>query len=180
MAWRAAHGVAAIVFAVLFCWVDPAGAVDLDGGCEGGAVSQDADGEVLDEVSAPGPGGTKGDPFLVDYDGVVAYEGSTPAPFRDHSWDVKAMGITVKSGGSENAQDETTTADEVEVSDYVPFDAPGLYKVSGEITPARGEGCSGSAWVKVAGSPTGSVPWLAGMVSAVGGAALLVWAWPSR
>ena len=176
MVCRAAHlGGAALLLVVL--WAAPAAAVDLDGGCEGAATSIDADGETLDEVTAPGEGGTKSDPFLVDADGTVAYEGSTPVVFHDHSWQVDVMGITVKDGGSANADDEQSTADTTEVGDYLPFDAPGLYKVSGSITAAEGE-CSGSAWIKLAGSPVGTPPWIAGAVSAVGGIALLAWAWP--
>ena len=177
---RAGRFAGAAVFAAVLLWPTPAGAVDLDGGCEGAAVSSDEDGGVLDEVTAPGEGGTKSDPFLVDVDGVVAYEGSTPSVFRDHSWEVKVMGIPVKDGGSENADEETTTDDEVQVDDYLPFDAPGLYRVSGSIDPAEGEGCSGSAWVKVAGSPVGTIPWIAGVVFTAGGVALLAWAWPTR
>ena len=176
---RAGRLVGASLFAAVLFWPAPAGAVDLDGGCQGNAESLDAGGGQLDVAVAPGPGGTSGDPFLVDYDGTVTYTGSSPAVFHDHSWDVKVMGITVKSGGSENADDESTTADEAEVDDYLPFDAPGLYKVSGSISADEGE-CSGSAWVQLAGSPVGSIPWIAGVVMTAGGAALLAWAWPTR
>ena len=176
MVCRAAHlGGAALLFLVL--WAAPAAAVDVEGGCEGSVTSLDADGETLDQVSAPGEGGTKSDPLLVDADGTIAYEGSTPGVFHDHTWKVAAMGITVKDGGSANADDESSTSDTAEVGDYLPFDAPGLYKISGSITATEGE-CSVSAWVKIAGSPVGSPPFIAGAVSAVGGLGLLAWAWP--
>ena len=94
MVCRAAHLGGLVVLGVLF-WAAPVGAIELDGGCQGVAESLDEDLGQLDAVVAPGEGGTKGDPFLVDYDGTVTYEGSSPAVFHDHSWNVDVMGITV-------------------------------------------------------------------------------------
>ena len=150
----------------------PADAAQLNGGCAGSAVSFDSDGVVLDEVIAPGDGGTSKRPFDVDPDGTVEYEGSTPVAFHDHSWHVDVMGITVKDGGSANSDDLQATDGVVEVSDYLPIDAVGLYKVSGGIDAAEGS-CDGSLWVKVAGSPVGTLPWIVGVGATAGGVAAL-------
>ena len=112
-------------------------------------------------MQAPGPGGTRKDPFEVDYDSVVNYAGSGPV-ITDHSWDVKVFGITVKSGGSENGSRLNSTSGEAVVKDYLPFRFTGLYHVSGGIS-GNGGSCSGSAWVKLTGSPVGTIPWLGGI-----------------
>lgn len=150
----------------------PADAAQLTGGCAGSAVSFDSDGVELDEVVAPGDGGTSKRPFDVDPDGTVEYEGSTPVAFHDHSWHVDVMGITVKDGGSENNDDQQASDGVVEVADYLPFDAVGLFKVSGGIDAAEGS-CDGSMWVKVAGSPVGTIPWIVGVAATAAGFAAL-------
>jgi hypothetical protein len=175
---RAAH-VGGLALALWLVSGAPAGAAELDGGCAGAGVSLDGDGNELDTASAPGDGGTSGDPFRVDYDGTVAYEGTTPGAFHNHSWHVEVFGITVKDGGSPNGNDEAATAGDADVSDYLPFDAPGLYYVSGGIDADEGA-CDGNAWVKIVGSPVGTIPWIAGVVSTAAGAAVLAWTWWGR
>lgn len=147
-------------------------AARVSGDCTGSATSFDADGAQLDEVSAPGRGGTSKDPFVVDPDGTVAYEGSTGVALHDHSWSVDVMGIAVKSGGSANEGDLVSTDGTVDVEDYLPVAAVGLFKVSASISASEGI-CSGSLWVKVDGSPVGTVPWLVGVAATAGGGALL-------
>lgn len=166
---RLVGGVAVLV-ALLVVGAPAAESATLDGGCVGSATSFDEDGAELSRVAVPGEGGTKGDPFIVDPDGTVTYEGSTPQAFHDHSWHVDLMGVTVKSGGSANGNDESETSGEVQVDDYLPVSAVGLFKVSGGITADEGA-CDGSLWVKVAGSPVGTLPWIAGVGTAVVGAA---------
>lgn len=166
---RLAAGVG-VALALLVLTAPAAGAASLDGGCKGSATSKDGDGASLDSVSAPGAGGTKGDPFLVDTDGTVDYEGTTPVVFHDHSWHVDLSGIDVKDGGSANGTNQASTSGTVKVDDYLPIDAVGLYRVTGGIEASEGS-CSGSAWIKVAGSPAGSLGWIAGVVLTVLGAA---------
>lgn len=164
---------AGIALALLVFSAPVASAADLDGGCQGSATSKDADGNELDTASAPGPGATKDDPFLVDTDGTVDYEGTTPTVFHDHSWHIDISGATVESGGSKNGTNQAGTSGTLNVDDYIPVNAVGLYKATGGISADEGS-CSGSAWVKVVGSPVGTIGWIAGVVGVVFGAAGLV------
>lgn len=162
----------AFALAVLLLGAPGAGAAQLKGGCAGSATSLDADGNKLDEASAPGSGGTKSDPFLVDTDGTITYEGTTPTVFHNHSWHVDVSGVEVKSGGSKNGTNQSGTDGEVKVDDYIPVSAVGLYKGTGGISADEGS-CDGSVWVKVVGSPVGTVAWVAGAAaSVIGGAGL--------
>lgn len=169
---------AGIALALVVLIAPMAGAATLKGGCTGTGTSKDAHGDTLDTASAPGAGATKGDPFLVDHDGTVDYEGSSPKVFHDHSWHVDLEGITLEDGGSKNGTNQAGTSGSARIDDYLPFDAVGLYRVDGGITAAEGS-CSGSAWVKVVGSPVGTVVWIVGMsTTAVGAAGLAVTARP--
>jgi hypothetical protein len=158
----------------------PAGAVELDGGCEGSGVSLTEDGDEIDEATAPSDDvGTEDEPFEVDYDGTVTYEGTSPSPFEDHSWHIDILGIEVDSGGSANEAGDTEDDGDVVVEDYLPFKTTGLYYVEGAIEPEEGEGCSGSMYVKLVGSPVGTIPWIAGLVLTAGGFALVVGSYPT-
>lgn len=158
--------------ALLFVWAPAAHGARVSGGCTGSATSFDGDGAALSRIEAPGRGGTSDDPFVVDPDGTVTYEGSTPVALHDHSWSIEVMGITVKTGGSSNGEDLTTSTSEVDVDDYLPVPVVGLFKVDGSISAGEGS-CDGGMWVKVTGSPVGTVPWLVGVVATVGGAAAI-------
>jgi len=161
---------ATLVLVLLIIAAPAADAAKLTGGCQGSATSSDKDGNKLGSASAPGAGGTKSDPFLVDVDGTVDYKGTSAGVFHNHSWHVDVLGITVRSGGSKNGTNQAGTSGTEKVSKYLPVDAVGLYYVSGGITASEGS-CSGSAWVKVAGSPVGTVGWIAGLVATVLGVA---------
>jgi hypothetical protein len=157
----------------------PAGAVELEGGCTGSGVSVDGDDQQLDEATAPSNDvGTEDRPFEVDYDGTVEWEGDTPVPFNDHSWHIDVMGVEVKSDGDPNGDDETTSDGTEVVEDYLPFKVTGLYYVTGEITSGDGS-CSGNMYVELVGSPTGTIPWLAGIVFTGLGVALVVLSYPT-
>jgi hypothetical protein len=146
-------------------------------GCTGTATSTDADGEPLGSVTAPGGGGASKDrPFLVDADGTVTYQGASRAVIKNHSWSVRLYGIPIRTGGSENDENKKTTKGTEEISAYIPFRITGLYYVSGGIS-GEGGSCDGAVWVKLTGNPIGTVPWLVGLLFAVGGAALT---WASR
>jgi hypothetical protein len=166
---KAAAG-AAIALVLLVVGASAAGAAELDGGCKGTGVSKDGNDKQLDTASAPGQGGTKDDPFLVDQGGTVDYEGSSPAVFHNHSWHVDVSGATVQSGGSKNGTNQAGTSGTAKIDDYLPVNAVGLYKVTGGITATEGS-CSGSAWVKLVGSPVLTVGWIAGIGFTVIGAA---------
>ena len=148
-------------------------------GCGGSAQSSDSKGKQVDSVAAPGPPGSSRDnPFLVDYDGTVHYDGSTDSVIKNHGWHVKVFGITVKSGGSKNTQGETHSADTVKVKDYLPTKIPGLFFVSFSLSGTGGS-CSANAWVKTAGSPAGSVPFYVGIILVVAGVAIFWFAIPT-
>lgn len=156
----------------------PVAAAPLDGGCNGTAASQDSDGRPLDTLAAPDSAtGTKSNPFEVEYDGAVTYQGTGPV-ITDHKWKVALFGVPVKTGGDANA-DKDNTADGTEtVADYLPIRVAGLFYVSGDIKGTGGE-CTGSGWVRLKGNPAGTVPWVVGLVLVVGGGALLVLATPT-
>jgi hypothetical protein len=159
----------------------PAGAVAVSGGCKGTGESSTADRDPLDEAAAPeSRTGTRDNPFVVEYDGTVHYEGSTPSIFKNHKWNVKTFGITVKSGGSKNGSNATEDERTISVDDYLPFDAPGLYYVSGSIKADGGKSCSGHIYVKIAGSPTGSIPWIIGLILTILGLITVLMSTPRR
>ena len=163
----ATGAVMALVLLVLAA--SAAGAANLSGGCQGSATSTDGNGLQLDTASAPGAGGTASNPFLVDVDGTVDYQGGTPDVFHHHHWHVDVFGISVKTGGSANGSNKASTSGTEQVDDYLPLNAVGLYYVSGGITADEGS-CSGNAWVKIVGSPVGTVGWIAGVVATALGA----------
>ena len=149
----------ALAFTCVVLGSAPAGAIDLDGGCQGQGTSFDADHNQLMSATAPSAEpGTSGNPFLVDYDGTVEYAGTGPL-MVNHHWEIKVFGITVKSGGSPNGSQQTATIGVADVGDYLPFKITGVYYVSGEIS-GDGGACSGNAFVKLIGSPVGTIPWI--------------------
>ena len=78
-------------------------------GCSGSATSFDSTGAPLDQVSAPGQGGTFDDPFVVDLEGTVAWEGSTEVVFQNGGWSVTASGVPIASGDIGANEDAVTT-----------------------------------------------------------------------
>jgi hypothetical protein len=155
-----------------------AAAAPLDGGCSGTARSLAGGGAQVDTLTGPDAAtGTKDNPFEVDYDGTVAYQGTGPV-ITDHKWKVGVFGVPVKTGGDDNEGKKNTTNGTETVKDYLPFRVAGLFYVSGDIT-GTGGGCAGSGWVKLEGNPTGTIPWLVGIVALAGGAVLLVLATPT-
>jgi hypothetical protein len=170
--------VGAVGFLLLGALAAPAAAAPLDGGCTGTAQSVGDGGQQVDTLAAPDSAtGTKNNPFEVDYDGSVVYKGNGPV-ITDNTWKVAVYGVPVKTGGDDNADKKNTAEGTEQVKDYLPIRVAGVFYVSGDIT-GTGGGCAGSGWVKLAGNPAGTVPWLVGIVTLVGGAVLLVLATPS-
>ena len=64
-----------------------------------------------------------------------------------------------------------------EVADYLPFEITGLFYVEGEISGDGGE-CAGNGYVKLVGSPIGTVPWIAALGLIVVGLGLGFFAFP--
>ena len=175
---RIGGGLAAVLLAgmAMLASAGPASAVQLNGGCQGGGNSLTKSGKPVDQALANAQGGTrgsKGDPFKVSYSGTVKYQGRSPTIFHNHKWRVKVYGITVKSGGAKNGTNRPGTAGTAKVDDYLPFKVTGLFYVSGGINAREGS-CGGHMWVKLTGSPVGTLPWIGGLVVGAGGLALVV------
>jgi hypothetical protein len=146
--------------------------VTLSGGCAGVARSYDRHGNLIGYVRYPGaPAASSKLPLLVDAKGNVQWSGTTPAPFLDHHWSVSVFQAPVKSGGSQNNGHSTSSGGLQYMKDYTGgLSTTGLYDVHGAIAGTGGS-CAGSIWLKLVGSPTGTVPWIAGI--AAGGVGLV-------
>lgn len=175
---RAAR-VLAIASLLTFMLAAPAAAFDLNGGCTLELASTDASGAGLDTASGSpegGQGGTQDDPFLVDWDGQVAWNGSTGSTvFTNHSWGVSVFNIpTPLQGGDPNDGGETVFTGSTGVSANAPFEFTGLYFVSGQVNGDGGAHCDGSGWFKLDGNPFATIPfWIAVAIAAIG--LLLMW-----
>jgi hypothetical protein len=147
-------------------------------GCSGSGTSLDSKAVAIQSASAPNPPSSESRPLLVDPKGTVSYSGRSASLITNHSWQIKLDGITVKSGGSPNATGKTVNQGTVKVKDYLPFKVTGLFYVSGSIAGTGGS-CAGSVWIKVTGSPAGTVPWFAGIAFAVAGVGGLFFSRPT-
>jgi hypothetical protein len=138
--------------------------------------SFDGDGEPLDTAVGDadgGEGGTRADPFRVDYDGTVLYEGDTGEQvITDQAWSVDVFLIpTPLRGGGPNEEEQTSAEGEIDVSSSLPIRVDGLFFVSGQVS-GEGGTCRGSAWVRMIGDPPSTVTtipfWIALLVIAAG------------
>ncbi len=154
-----AWGAGALLLAAL-----PAGpAVAADAtGCSGSAQSVSADGTVLDEASAPGDGGTQSDPFVVDPEGTVIYEGTIDQAITSGNWSITVMGLPFMSGPIDNPAGDTKSAGDVDVSTAPApvqwvLSTSALIPVSGEMS-GEGGSCVGSGFIAGTGDGTTSSP----------------------
>jgi hypothetical protein len=161
---------AALLAALLLpVFAGPAAAFPLST-CTLSLASTDADGAPLDTAQGGAPDSTVDDPFKVDWDGEVAYEGSTEVVIKNYTYHVEVFGVpTPLRGGDANDDENTDGSGTVSVGANAPFRVAGLYYVSGAYT-GEGGSCSGSGWFQLLGSPIGTVPWIAGVAMAVLGA----------
>jgi hypothetical protein len=175
---RAARVLGLVAF-LLLALATPVAAFDLNGGCTLELASTDASGAPLDTASGSpegGDGGTEDDPFLVDWNGQVAWEGTTGATvFTNHTWGVSVFNIpTPLQGGDPNAGEETVFTGSTSVSANAPFEFTGLYFVSGQVNGDGGAHCDGSGWFKLTGNPLATIPfWIAVAIALIG--LLLIW-----
>jgi hypothetical protein len=147
-------------------------------GCSGSGSSMDSSGAVLQNATAPNPPSSRDHPLLIDPNGTVHYQGSSAAVITDHHWSVEVYGMTIMSGGSANSGHRTSSEGTVKVGSHLPFEVSGpLLYVSGGISGSGGS-CAGSMWIKLTGSPVGTVPWYLGIVLAAGGLVALFFARP--
>ncbi len=143
-------------------------------GCQGSAISFTTTDEQIQSVTAPGPGATQDDPFEVDFDGPVRWEGSSDEVIANGSWTVTARPFSF--GGDVTNSSGTTTADgEITPSEYLPFAIPGLVLVTVDLTGESGATCSVSGWIQFSGNPLQSpAGWLAIALSVLGGIGILM------
>ncbi len=144
-------------------------------------ASTDAAGAEVDTASGPGAsgGGTQADPFLIDWDGSVSWEGSSgDQVFSNHAWQTYVFLVpTPVRGGDPNDDDETVGVGSAAVGENAPFRITGLYYVSGHIDGEGGTHCDGSGWFQLTGNPVTTIPFWLAVLIAVAGAALI---WSSR
>lgn len=148
-------------------------------GCAGSATSYAANGDVVDNVRAPGPGGTEDAPFRIDPEGSVAWQGGTTTVIQDGSWSVSVFGWPVMSGDFTN-EDGKRKADGVQEMSSVPVLSAFLFTgspkipVSGDVSSADGS-CTVSGWVTGVGSPVTSPMFWTGAGVLVLATLLLIW-----
>jgi hypothetical protein len=143
-------------------------------GCQGSATSFTASGEEIQSVTAPGPGATQEDPFTVDFDGLVKWEGSSDAVIANGSWTVTATPFTF-SGDVTNSSGKKKADGTITPSDYLPFAIPGLVLVTVDLSGEGGTSCSVSGWIQFSGNPLSSpAGWVAIGLSVLGGIGMLI------
>jgi hypothetical protein len=143
-------------------------------GCSGSATSYSADSAELMSVTAPGPSATQADPFKVDYEGSVAWKGTTDSVIQNGSWTVTARpfsfgGDVANDSGKQEAEGTITP------SDYLSFAIPGLVLVTVDLTGADGATCSVTGWIRFQGNPLASpAGWVALAFTVLGALGFLV------
>lgn len=142
--------------------------------CTMSLASTDGSGAPLDTAQGGAPDGTQADPFEVEWEGQVGYDGSTTVVIKDYTYGIAVFGIpTPLQGGGDNSAENTEGQGSVSVAANSPFRAAGLYHVTGKYSGAGGT-CTGSGWFLLKGDPIGTVPWLLGVGLTILGALGLV------
>ena len=155
----------------------PADAATINGNCSATAVSfasgvdpDDPASLAVDAIEIPAnssvDNGTKGNPFGVDSQGSVAWSGETTMAATNQSWSVDFLvaGAGSLKDSDPNEEDERANSGVKDMTDIFPADVTGLVKVSGTFTSDGGT-CTGDGWIKLIGSPTGTIPWLGGLAA---------------
>lgn len=138
-------------------------------------TSYDASGNQLATATAGADDATQAEPFVADWDGTVAWTGTMGSQtITNHKWSVSVFNIpTPLSGGDANADGKKDGAGTIQVGENLPFKLVGLVYVSGQISGTGGD-CAGSGWMKLDGSPIGTIPFWVFLVLVVLGALLTV------
>ena len=157
----------------------PASAAEATG-CAGGAVSRNAQGAEIDHVTAPGPGGTASNPFKVDLDGTVTWEGATNAVIKNGTWKVSIGGVPV-SGSYPNEEGKRTAGGTENLGERIPSFIAAFFRgnlkmeVKADISGAGGS-CTATVWIQSVGSNAALSPIaITGMAASVAGLLLLLW-----
>ena len=81
--------------ALLLAGMAASSAISADAsGCQGSATSFTASGGEIQIRHRSGPSATQDNPFQVDFDGPVTWEGSSDAVIANGGWTVRAMPFT--------------------------------------------------------------------------------------
>ena len=157
--------VGAVVLAALGVLVlaAPVAAFPLTNCTHAGDLHRRPDGATLDSIQGGAPDATQQDPFLVDWDGTVAYTGGSND--RDEEQHLGRQRVRASrphcQGGDDNPEDTRTGSGTVGVSANAPFRFTGLYYVSGSLKGSGGT-CTASGWFKLGGDPIGTIPFFGG------------------
>lgn len=139
-------------------------------------ASSDGSGAALDTASSGANDSTQADPFEVDWEGSVAWGGTTTVVIKNYTYSISVFNVpTPLQGGGTNDDENTEGEGTVGVAANSPFRAAGLYYVSGTYN-GEGGSCAGSGWFRLLGDPVGTIPWIAGLVLGVLGVLGFIWA----
>ncbi len=143
--------------------------------CTATLTSTAADGSPLDSVVGGAADSTREDPFLIDWNGTVAWEGTTGGiVFTDFTWGISISGIpTALNGVVTNASGQTEGSGSVVPNDVAPLQLVGLFYVTGSVSGDAGS-CDGSGWVQLQGDPIGTLQFWAGLAAVAIGILLIV------
>jgi hypothetical protein len=147
-------------------------------GCSGSALSFSNRGIPLDKAAAPGTGGTEDRPFQIMWNGSIEWNGQTDQVIKNGSWRVNVQSSFLLfrigelasghpngvSGSIGNESGATTKSGRFVPSSKVPIMFPGTYLVTIVATGEGGAACTGTVWVKVVDSPTGTPLFWAALV----------------
>ncbi len=163
--------------AALLLTARPADAATINGSCSATAASfasgvdpDDPASLAIDAIEIPEnssvDNGTKGNPFELDSQGSVAWSGQTSMAATNHSWSVDFLvaGVGSLDDSDPNDDDERSDSGVKDMADIFPADITGLVKVNGTFTSDGGT-CTGDGWIKLIGSPTGTIPWIGGLAA---------------
>lgn len=178
---RLARVAAAVVLAAWSLGAPSVGAFDLTN-CTLSLTSTDASGATISTAHGGADDGTVKNPFEVDWDGSVAYDGSTGGVIKNYTYHVEVFGIPTpinSNGAHGNDQGTTTSTGTVSVAGTLPIQITGLYHVTGAIT-GDGGSCAGGGWIKLRGDPIGTPGFLAAVVLVLVGLLLTLWSLPGR
>lgn len=136
---------------------------ELNGGCVVMATS-DLDSTTVTDTS-------KSNPFLIDSDGGLSWEASSPTVFEDYDWELKVylggIPVTIESAHEENSAGDQENGGEVgDIGAYadsrgIDIDLyRGVYKVGGSA-----EACDGFGFVEITGEGMDTVALIALIVA---------------
>ena len=131
-------------------------------GCSGSATSFTSEGATLDVAKAPGAGGTQDQPFVINVDGKVKWEGGTTVVLKSGNYKVTVSGLPFTSGDFTNSDGTKTSKGTYNLSELPGpvrsmLNSLGEAKVpvTAEVTGPEGT-CTASGYITGTGSPTSS------------------------